>query len=95
MQSSGSDLIILLESCTVLSIHQMLAQKADAKTRVIYWNSINAPSVTFCSRIIAPQNLSVGVSEVMESQVVYVYLTDADAFVHFHPSRRCSSEKQL
>lgn len=31
-----------------------LAPKADLMTGGTYWNSINAPLVTFCSRIIAP-----------------------------------------
>lgn len=42
----------------IFSMHKRPAQKAKLMTGSTYWNSIDAPLVTFCWRIIAPLNLS-------------------------------------
>lgn len=96
-----SDLITTVESCRVFNIPKRLAQMADVMTADIYWNSINAPLVTFCCRIIAPLNFCLSrCLEVMESCLFFICWSGADALLHFHQGRAaasssCSLEKQI
>lgn len=96
-----SDLITTVESCRLFNIPKRLAQMADVMTADIYWNSINAPLVTFCCRIIAPLNFCLSrCLEVMESCLFFICWSGADALLHFHQGRAaasssCSLEKQI